>query len=66
MDHLVWPHSQCKADSIGEKIGIPTRFFGKEPEADGRGADLVANRKTKSPLGLQALFKGNLVLRRLT
>jgi hypothetical protein len=54
---VVRPSSPGKADLIGEKMGILTRFFGKEPQADDRGGDLVANRKTRHPLSLQVLFK---------
>lgn len=54
---MVRPSSPGKADLIGERMGILTRFFGKEPQADDRGGDLVANRKTQNRLGLQVLFK---------
>jgi Domain of unknown function (DUF4261) len=54
---VVRPFSLGKADLIGEKMGILTRFFGREPQADDRGGDLVATRRTKSPLSLQVLFQ---------
>jgi hypothetical protein len=54
---VVRPFCPGKADLIGEKMGILTRFFGKKPEPDDHGGDLVAKRKTKSPLSLQVLFK---------
>ena len=43
-------------------MGILTRFFGRERQADDRGGDLVANRKTKNPLSLQVLFKDRFTL----